>query len=53
MIFRLYINEILWMETRDTALAFESFRKQSEARKDWPRKPAIRLSFIVDKKSAA
>ena len=48
MLFRLFINDVLWLETRDIVAAFNSFREASILRRDWPHGGHVRLQFVAD-----
>ena len=51
--YQLFINNVLWLETRDCDKAFASFRAARESRKVWSRRPNIRLAFVSDVTLAA
>lgn len=52
MTFQLFINDVLWLETRDIDHAFYAFREAMATRRDWPKGGNVRLRFIADKVAA-
>ena len=49
MLFRLFINDVLWLETRSSERAFTAFREASRSRRDWPNGGNVRLQFVSDR----